>query len=347
VTTEQIRAAVPEVPGVVSAAELLASGAAIAATQLPTGMIPWFPGGHADPWNHVESAMALLLCGRRREAELAYRWLADNQLADGSWFNYYLAQGVKDPRLDTNVCAYVATGVHHHYLATGDLDHLARLFPTVARAVDFVLRWQRTDGSLHWSLDAAGRPEPYALLTGSASAFHSLRCAVASAEVLGEARPEWELAATRLGHAVAQRPEAFAPKDEFAMDWYYPVLCGALTGEAGRRRIDEGWETYVLEGRGVRCVSTNDWVTAAETAECAMALTGLGMVGEATGLLAVGQAHRLADGSYWTGLVHPGGATFPGHERTTYTAAAMVLAADALCGASGASGIFTGDALGL
>ena len=29
----------------------------------PTGMIPWFPGGHADPWNHVEAAMALDLGG--------------------------------------------------------------------------------------------------------------------------------------------------------------------------------------------------------------------------------------------------------------------------------------------
>ena len=26
-------------------------------------MIPWFPGGHCDPWNHVESAMALDVAG--------------------------------------------------------------------------------------------------------------------------------------------------------------------------------------------------------------------------------------------------------------------------------------------
>ncbi len=46
-----------------------------------------------------------------------YLWLADTQLPEGCWFNYYLAgHGVKDPRLDTNVCAYVATGAWHHYV---------------------------------------------------------------------------------------------------------------------------------------------------------------------------------------------------------------------------------------
>ena len=31
--------------------------------QSPSGMIPWFPGGHADPWTHIEAAMALAVGG--------------------------------------------------------------------------------------------------------------------------------------------------------------------------------------------------------------------------------------------------------------------------------------------
>ena len=38
--------------------EVEATVDSIAEIQLPNGMIPWFPGGHADPWNHVEAAMA-------------------------------------------------------------------------------------------------------------------------------------------------------------------------------------------------------------------------------------------------------------------------------------------------
>jgi hypothetical protein len=338
-------ALVPEVPGVLTADEVFASARAIAAVQCSDGMIPWFDGGHCDPWNHVEATMALTLCGFLDEAAAAFDWLASSQLADGSWFNYYVAAEVKDARIDTNVCAYVATGLWHHALVTQSYDLLARHWPMVERAMDFVLRWQRPDGSVRWSLDQAGRPEEYALLTGSSSIFHSLRCAVSAAEALDRPRPDWELAAVRLGHALARHPDAFAPKDEFAMDWYYPVLSGALGGEAARRRLAATWATFVMDGLGVRCVSGNDWVTAAETAECAMALGAAGMNAAALDLLAWGQALRLGDGSYWTGMVYPGKVTFPGGERTSYTAAAMVLAADALSSASAASDLFLGGTL--
>ena len=57
-----------DVPGLVSAADLHETVDGIAEWQLPSGMIPWTPGGHADPWNHVEAAMALTLGGRHAEA---------------------------------------------------------------------------------------------------------------------------------------------------------------------------------------------------------------------------------------------------------------------------------------
>jgi hypothetical protein len=343
-TTERVRI-IPEVPGVLTASDVLASAHSIAEVQLPDGLIPWFPGGHSDPWNHVEAAMALTVCGLTDEAQRAYCWLVDNQLADGSWFNYYLAEAVKDPRLDTNVCTYLAAGAYHYHLVTGDTGLIGHLWGTIEQAIDFVLRWQLPDGSIRWSLDGAGRAESYALLTGSSSIYHSLRCAVAVAEVLGKERPDWELAAGRLGHAVAHHPGSFAPKDEFAMDWYYPMLSGALEGEPGRQRIAAEWSTFVMDGLGVRCVSTGDWVTAAETAECVMALDALGLDAPALELLAWGQGLRLPDGSYWTGMVYPDNTTFPEAERTTYTAAAMVLAADALSNTTRAAGLFRGEHL--
>ena len=116
--------------------------------------------------------------------------------------DYYLADsGVKDPRLDTNVCAYVATGAWHHYVSTEDLGFLEELWPIVDRALAFVLRWQLADGTVRWSVDPDGRFQPYALLTGSSSIYHALRCGVACAEVLGHERPDWELAAGRIAHA--------------------------------------------------------------------------------------------------------------------------------------------------
>jgi hypothetical protein len=295
----------------------------------------------------VEAAMALTVTGYEAQSRQAYRWLAQHQLGDGSWFNYYLDERVKDSRLDTNVCAYFATGVYHYLLATQDIDFAASMWPHVQAAINFVLRWQLSDGTIRWSLDALGRPESYALLTGSSSIFHSLRCAVALGERLDVHRPDWELAAGRLGHAVAHHPGAFAPKNEFAMDWYYPIFCGALGGVAGEKRINDGWERHVMDDYGVRCVSTNDWVTAAETAECVLALDALGLTGRALDLFACTGRHRRDDGSYWTGIAYPDEVTFPHKETTSYTAAAIILAADALTTSSSASGLFRHGQLSL
>ena len=329
-----------------SAPQVLATAQSIVDIQRPDGMIPWFPGGHCDPWNHVEAAMALTTCGLDNEADRAYQWLVDTQLPDGSWFNYYVDDRNRRTPGSTRTCAPTwprEPGIvtSPRAISTG-LEHL---WPALEAGVDFVLRWRRLDGSIRWSLDPSGVPEEYALLTGSSSIYHSLRCAIACAERLGErtARLGARRRPARPRHGA--RPVGVRPKVEFAMDWYYPMLSGAMSGPAADERIDDSWETFVIEGLGVRCVSTGDWVTAAETAECVLTLDSVGMDEDALQLFTWAQSLRNADGSYWTGMVYPEEATYPPLERSTYTAGALVLAADALSRATPASGLFRGEGL--
>jgi len=129
------------------------------------------------------------------------------------------------------------------------------------------------------------------------------------------------------------------------MDWYYPVLSGALEPSHGSDRIDQRWSELVIEGRGVRCVADRSWVTAAETAECAITLLTIGRQDEAVSLLEWVQDQRCPDGSYMTGLVYPQRSSFPTDERSSYSAAAMILALDALEAAGPASGLFFGRSL--
>lgn len=333
-------AELPDLPGVISAPEVVETAEAIAALQLPSGMIPWFPGGHCDPWNHVETAMALSVAGLIEPAERAYYWLLGHQRSDGSWHNYYLADRVKDAKLDTNCVAYVATGVWHHWLLTGDRGFLETMWPVVDRAVEFVLSMQTRRGEIIWARHTDGTPWSYALLTGSSSIAHSLDCAVKVAAAHGVERPDWELAAVRLADVIRTQPEAFAPKDRWAMDWYYPVLAGVVTGGQGRERLASRWDTFVMEGLGVRCVSNQPWVTAAETAECALAHLIAGNRVTAFELLSWTRPHRADDGSYWTGIVYPERSYFPAEERTAYTSAAIILTADAYTGTSSASSVF-------
>ncbi|HJM99821.1 MAG TPA: hypothetical protein QF850_06145, partial [Acidimicrobiales bacterium] len=118
------------------------TGESIAEWQLPSGMIPWFPNGHADPWNHIEAAMALDISGLQNESVRAYQWLADIQLEDGSWHNYYLDNGIEQDKIDSNCVAYIATGVLHHYLISEDRGFLETMWDVVEPAIDFVLELQ-------------------------------------------------------------------------------------------------------------------------------------------------------------------------------------------------------------
>jgi hypothetical protein len=209
----------------------------------------------------------------------------------------------------------------------------------VRAAIDFVIGPQTPRGEIIWRRKAGGDPDDYALLAGCSSMYSSLRCAALLADHLAEPQPDWELVAGQLAHAVARHPEAFADKSRFSMDWYYPVLGGPLRGAAARERLDQGWDTYVVPGVGVRCVSDEPWVTAAETAELAMSLDAIGDTAAAIDLLGQIQLLRHHSGAYWTGWNYAAARHYP-DERSSYTAAAIVLAADALCGATSGSAIF-------
>ena len=328
-----------------TSAEMVMTADSIAELQLADGMIPWFPGGHADPWNHTEAAMALALGGRMEEAERAYQWLVDRQRRDGAWHQYYLADGVEETKLDANVCAYVAAGVWHHFLLSGDGGFLATMWPVVEAAIEFVLGLQTPRGEILWARHDDGTPWSFALLTGSSSICHSLRCAIAVAEHLGHERPDWELSAARLAHVIAHVPDAFEPKGRWAMDWYSPVLAGVVVDDAGRQRLAEGWETFIMEGKGTRCVSDRPWITAAETCECVLAHLGVGEEERALDLFRWVQHLQTDDGGWHTGIVYPELKHFPGGERSSYTAAAVVLAADALSRTSPASSLFVDHTL--
>ena len=330
-----------EIPGVISAQQIRDTADHIASWQLKSGMIPWFPDGHADPWNHIEAAMALVVGDRRAEAEAAYQWLVDEQREDGSWHQYYLEHEVEQDKLDANVIAYIAAGAWHHYLHFRDLGYLEEMWKVVEPAIDFVLDLQQPRGEILWARHPDGTAWSFALLTGSSSIAHSLRCAVAIAEELHHERPDWELSVGLLAHAIRhEREEAFSPKHRWAMDWYYPVLAGVISGDEGRAHLAERFNTFMLDDKGIRCVSDRPWVTTAETCECAMAHLGVGEDAIAMQLFTAAQAQREDDGRYITGVVHPELTTFPEGERSTYSSAAVLLAAEAIEGSSPAAKLY-------
>ncbi|HKJ57425.1 MAG TPA: hypothetical protein VJ978_15715 [Nitriliruptoraceae bacterium] len=332
-------AQVPYLPGVLSEADVRATAGAIARAQEPSGAIPWFPGGQVDPWDHVECAMALLVGGEPVAAHRAWEWLVHAQRPDGSWPRRLTEGTVDEPGVDANMCAYVAVGAWHHWLVRRDRDLLEWVWPTVRGALDLVVGMQLPFGGIGWALDADGKPAEEALVAGSASIHHALACGVSLAAEMGRAQPDWELAVGRLGHALRAHEQLFAPRTRFSMDWYYPVLGGVVRGSAAHRRLDRRWSDFVVDGLGIRCVDDHPWVTGAETCELACALAAVGRRDQARALVADMQHLRDPDGSYWTGHVFTDDVRWP-VEQSTWTAAAVILAADAISEVTPGSAIF-------
>lgn len=311
----------------------LADGVAyIEDVQRSDGLVRWYPDGPADPWDHVESAMALTVGGRLDAAERAYRWLADNQLPDGSWWALYDGNEPGRSRKETHHTAYPAVGVHHHYRVTGDESFVRAMWPTVEAALEFALEFQTEAGEVLWATTGEERYQD-ALVAGCSSVYKSLAAGAALADVVDEPRPEWRRARARLGEAIRNRPDRFdrtwADKSRFAMYWFYPVLAGVVRDETAADRIDGVMDRFVEPGLGCRCVLDEPWVTVAETSELVMALVAINRRDRAMDVFDWLYRWMDDDGAYWTGYQFENETVWP-EEKPTWTAAAAVLAADAL-----------------
>jgi hypothetical protein len=321
--------------------DIEAPAALIARTQRPSGEIPWCDGQKTDPWDHVESAMGLATAGFLPEALKAYEWLAGRQLPDGSWYSAYLEGVAQDRTRDANMSAYAAVGVYHYFLLTGDRGFASGMWPMVSTAIDFALSLQAPQGEIHWAVSPAGNIDRMALLTGSSSIYMSIKCGLAIAHALGRRRPAWQAALGKLGDAIRTKPHLFnMTKSRFSMDWFYPVLSGALTGADAQRRIERGWKKFVVEGLGVRCVSDQPWVAIAETSELALTLAGIGSLDQARVVFSWLNERRFEDGSFWAGFTFPDMTIWP-EDRIAWTNAGVLIAADAIFGLTPAAGLFS------
>ena len=314
----------------------------ILSVQRIDGEIPWSKGGKSDPWDHVESAMGLTVGGFQEEAKRAYRWSYKSQMDDGGWWSYYESgEPQKGAYKDSNMTAYIAVGVLHYYLATGDYEFLRTMWSTVYKAIDYVIALQGEGGEIFWAKRADGSIDRKALLTGSSSIYMSLTCALRIASLLTEEKPHWEIARIRLGDAIRRRPYLFdQTKSRFSMDWYYPILCGAVEGQKAKERIERRWDDFVVPSWGVRCLSGQPWTTMAETAELALTLAAMGDFEAAETAIGWIEDKKYENGAFWTGVTFPDCQIYT-LEKTTWTCAVVLLALDLLYGLTSASQLFS------
>ena len=319
----------------------------ILSCQQSSGAILWNPGEKLDPWDHVEAAMGLTVAGHFDAAKRAFDWLAAHQSSDGSWPNSFYGGPTAVLLKETNFIAYCATGLWHFYSVTSDHEFLNNHFAMIERAIDYVLHHQQSEGDIAWAVNHNNEAEPDALLTACSSIARSIECALKCAETLNKPKPEWAVAHRNLANAIKHKPERFdrtwESKARFAMDWYYPILAGLYSPIEAKARIEQRWGEFVEAKLGCRCVSDEPWVTMAETAELCMALITSGLPDEAKALFETLFQWREDDGGFVTGYVFRDDAIWP-ETKTTWTAGAVLLAADAIFELTPANKLFTSPA---
>ncbi len=325
----------------------------IRALQDRDGRIRWIDAGLWDPWNHAEAAMGLMVVGDIAGARRALDHLAEAQRADGSWLaemgcaapldaaNRRLLVAGAPTVVDTNFCAYPAVAVWRLVLTTGDARDARAYAPMVERSLRFVAGLQRPDGTVPWRVPEPGEAVETidALLAGGASIMFSLACGAAVLETLERPAGWMRAAAGRLREALARRPDRFAEKPRYAMDWYYTALTGAVDAATGWRRLAARWRTFVHPVWGCRCVHDEPWATAAETSELALTAAALGAREAARKLLASVARHDDGHGGLWMGRQFQEDRPWP-EERPSWTAGAALMALDAVEGATPAAGLF-------
>ncbi len=301
----------PSVRGVLSAAEVAETAASIVAMQEPDGAVPWTvgrPRRRLEPRRGGDGAAWPPARSRLRSGPTS--GAGAPSAADGSWPMKIVAGEVEDASGETNMSAYLAVGIWHHWLIRRDRAYVERFWPVVRRALDFVEGMQLSFGGIAWSQEwHDGVPAAVnrdALVAGSSSIYQSLRAGVALAEIVGEPQPAWELAGRTARPRAARAPRP-VPGQERRSRWTGTTRSSVApsAGRRGRALIDTRWDDFVVPGLGICCVDTNPWVTGAETCELVLALDALGDRARAVRLFADMQHLRDPGGRYWTGFVYP------------------------------------------
>ena len=148
-------------------------GEYIAKCQNRLGAIAWEPNGKVDPWDHVESIMALNLLDFKEEALKGFDWLISSQEQDGSWYSEYQGEKITNFNKETNFCAYISSGALHHFLNFKELSFLEKIWPTLKKSIEFVISGQTDEGDILWAKDYNEEWMDDSLLTGCASIFKS------------------------------------------------------------------------------------------------------------------------------------------------------------------------------
>ena len=305
----------------------------IKTNQLDSGAIPSNADLSHDPWDHIEAIMGLNFLKDKESSDLAFKWLKNNQNKDGSWYAKYSNNDPIELNKPTHFGPYISVAALHYFKIFSDKDKLFELWETIKSAIDFSIDLQNSNGTIPWSIDKNNEIENDFLLTGSSSILKSLECAIAISKILDlDSNEKWTKAYESLAYAVRNPEGLFDKKTDrsrFSMDSYYPIISGVLLDYEKEKYIKKIFKDFYVEGIGVKCVVEEPWVTVAETSEFIVSLVISNKLEEAKKILIEVMNVSDANDIPYMGWQYEENIFWP-EEKPSWTAAALILAADSI-----------------
>ena len=305
----------------------------IKTNQLDSGAIPSNADLSHDPWDHIEAIMGLNFLKDKESSDLAFKWLKNNQNKDGSWYAKYSNNDPIELNKPTHFGPYISVAALHYFKIFSDKDKLFELWETIQSAIDFSIDLQNSNGTIPWSVDKNNQIENDFLLTGSSSILKSLECAIAISKILDlDSNEKWTKSYESLAYAI-RNPEGLFDKttdrSRFSMDSYYPIISGVLLDYEKEKYIKKIFKDFYVEGIGVKCVVDEPWVTVAETSEFIISLVISNELEEAKKILV--EVMNISDSNDipYMGWQYVENIFWP-EEKPSWTAAALILAADSI-----------------
>jgi len=271
-------------------------------------------------------------------------WLIKNQNSDGSWFAKYKNEIPIEKNKPTHFGPYISVAALHFYKIFQDKDFLEKLWPSIKLAINFSLNLQMSNGTIPWSVDESGEIENDFLITGSSSILKSIDCGLAISKILQKNKDvkNWKESYDLLSEAIKNPSGKFdlvKNRKRFSMDSYYPILSGCLNENEIKSYIDKIFSNFYVDKIGIKCVIEEPWVTVAETSEFIISLMISGDLDKSKELLIDVLSICDENKTPFMGWQYEENMFWP-NEKPSWTAAALIIAADSVMNFSNASDLF-------
>ena len=296
--------------------------------QMSNGSIVWDDKGKCDPWDHLECLISLAIYEEHEPFHAGIEWFLQNLNDQFLIPPLFQNQQIVHDHFEFHHAPYLAVALLQYYYSTNNKKFLLDNLEVLRGITNKTLEARDKYGYFYWATDKRGLSDN-SLITATSSIFLSLKCTSSIYKILG-------IRSLKLENEIAEIKKIFdlnsvrfnrdkIDRSRFSMDCYYPYLSGLLKDG----NLVKSLQNFYVDGIGIKCVIEEPWVTFAESSEAIIALVRSDEKKFAEQIFNDIMKFRGDDEIFSTGYQFSENIYWP-DERSTWTNAAVIIAADAL-----------------